>query len=221
MLSLVLILTALFVVSATIFYVYQKRDYDVLEIDGLLSSEECDDLIEYSKNKGLSDSVVLSNNLENETYLDTKNRTSKTLWIKDSEHKVAMIVAKLSEKLSGYPINTQESLQIAHYDVNGKFNAHYDACVSTSQEYCDKINRNAGQRLATLLIYLNDDFEGGETVFTKIGKVVKPKKGKGILFWNTTTDEQIIPESIHRGNPVIKGEKWICTKWSHPRRYPA
>jgi prolyl 4-hydroxylase len=110
--------------------------------------------------------------------------------------------------------------QVAHYTAGGKFNAHYDACNSDNA-YCDKMNRHAGQRRATLLVYLNDDFDGGQTVFPHIGKTVTPKKGMGILFWNTTAEtDAIIPESMHKGNPVVRGEKWICTKWSHAKAYP-
>lgn len=207
------------IVVVVIVFIFYDR-YSVREFDNLLTDEECDILISYAIKLGLSESAVLSNNLEKETTYDVANRTSKVLWVRDEEHDVAMKVAKLAEQLTGLPIENQESLQIAKYDVGGKFNSHYDACNTGTQEYRNKINRNAGQRRATLLIYLNDDFEGGETVFNKIGLTVKPKKGKGILFWNTTRTEKILIKSMHCGRPVISGEKWICTKWSHPLPYP-
>lgn len=194
--------------------------YKVEEIENLLTSEECDLLISHAKKVGLSDSVIVNNDLQTESHYDKGSRSSKTVWVKDTEHDIALKIAKLSEKLSGLPIINQESLQIAYYDEGGKFNPHYDACNTGTQEYRDKINRNAGQRRVTLLIYLNDNFEGGETVFNKIGLIIKPKKGKGILFWNTSETEEILLNSMHCGKQVTKGEKWICTKWTHVRKYP-
>jgi prolyl 4-hydroxylase len=217
-LSLIFILIVLVLVVIIIYYNYK---YDVKEFENLLTSEECDILIAFATEKGLQKSDVLSNKLYGEgTKLDENNRTSKTAWLKDTDHPIIEKIALITEKLTGLPKNTQEMLQVAHYTVGGKFNSHYDACNNDSKEYCDKMNRYAGQRRATLLIYLNDDFDGGETVFTKLNKTIKPKKGKGILFWNTTSLDKIIPESIHQGSPVLNGEKWICTKWSHSREYP-
>ena len=207
------------------FYAFWKKTegfvapYQVQELEDLLTPEECDQLIAYAKKKGMKESDVLSYGAETDTVVDTKSRRSKTAWISDNEHSLAMKVALISEKLTGLPRNTQEMLQVAYYEPGGKFNDHYDACSEKNKDYCDKMNRYAGQRRSTLLIYLNDNFTGGETVFPKINVTVKPKKGKGILFWNTTPEEIIISESMHRGNPVEGGEKWICTKWSHVKEY--
>lgn len=196
--------------------------YTVEEIDSVLTPAECDALITFAKERGLKPSNILSNKLDdtNGTLVDDKNRTSETAWISDDDHPIIKKLADRTAALTGLPVDTQEMAQVAHYTVGGKFNAHYDACNS-DKAYCDKMNRHAGQRRATLLVYLNDDFEGGQTVFTRIAKTVVPKKGMGILFWNTTAEtDAIIPESMHQGNPVLRGEKWICTKWSHSKAYP-
>jgi prolyl 4-hydroxylase len=75
------------------------------------------------------------------------------------------------------------------------------------------MNGKEGPRYYTLLIYLNDDFEGGETVFPKINKFVKPKKGKAVLFQSVDHRGVIIDEAFHGGNPVSAGQKWIANKW--------
>lgn len=193
--------------------------YDVQEFENLLTPEECDQLIAYSKTKNMTESDVLSYGSSTGTTINKDTRSSKTAWLKDNEHPLVMKIAMLSEKLTGLPRDTQEELQVAYYTPGGKFVDHYDACVEESKDYCDKMNHYAGQRRSTLLIYLNDSFKGGETVFPKINKTIVPKKGKGILFWNTTPDEVIIDDSMHRGNKVEAGEKWICTKWSHVKTY--
>lgn len=224
---ILVVILAIITLFFTYNYIFSRKSetftssssYKVEEIDNILTPQECDELIAYAKKKGMSDSDVLSYGSEKDTVVDSNNRKSKTAWLKDEEHPLIMKLALLSEKLTGLPRNTQEMLQVAYYEPGGKFNDHYDACNEKNKDYCDKMNRYAGQRRSTLLIYLNDSFEGGETVFPKIHVTVKPKKGKGILFWNTTPEEVIIPESMHRGNPVVGGEKWICTKWSHVKPY--
>ena len=71
----------------------------------------------------------------------------------------------------------------------------------------------------TMIIYLNDDYQGGETMFPKMGFQVVPKAGKAVVFWSTTEGDEVIRESFHGGNPVVGGEKWICNKWLHPMKY--
>ena len=72
---------------------------------------------------------------------------------------------------------------------------------------------NKGPRYLTVLFYLNDNFEGGETIFPKINKLVKPKKGKAIIFQNVDNNGVIITQALHGGEPVKNGEKWIANKW--------
>lgn len=194
-------------------------DYTVLEINNLLTKDECKDLIEFGKNKGLQESNVLSYESSTGTQVNNKYRDSKTVWLGDEEHPIAKQLSEYSEKITGIPIENQETLQIAYYQPNGKFNEHYDACAYDDKEYCERMNNHAGQRRSTLLVYLNDDYEGGETEFVDIGLKIKPETGKAILFWNTDDNENILLKSKHRGNPVLNGEKWICTKWSHARKY--
>lgn len=196
-------------------------DYEVLEIFNLLTEAQCKELITYAKSKGMAESDVLSYGASKGTEVNDNFRKSKTAWLQDSEHPLVMHLALFSEQISNIPRENQEMLQVAHYETNGKFNEHFDACVYDDKAYCDKMNNYAGQRRATLLIYLNSDFQGGETEFTEIGLKIKPEAGKAILFWNTDDEENILPKSKHRANPVQNGEKWICTKWSHFKPYGA
>jgi predicted 2-oxoglutarate/Fe(II)-dependent dioxygenase YbiX len=118
------------------------------------------------------------------------------------------------------PIENQEDLQIVSYKPGGFFTPHYDACDG-KKDYCQRMDGSAGPRLFTYLIYLNDDFEGGETVFPKLNKSVKPKKGKCVIFQSTVSppDSRIILEALHGGNPVTSGNKWICNKWIRNHTY--
>jgi len=125
----------------------------------------------------------------------------------------------LSEKYSGYSIHNQDLLQVVKYDIGGKFNIHYDACAFGKDSItCKTMNKNNGQRRITFMIYLNDNFKGGETEFPWLLKKIKPKTGKAVLFKNTDDNENIIIQSLHGGNIVTSGNKWICNIWSYDNK---
>jgi prolyl 4-hydroxylase len=191
-------------------------DYDVEVINNLLTKDECDQLIHLAKTKNMTDSHVVSDDKVNE--YDSKSRKSKQCWMSAATNPVLKKLSKVSEDLTGFPFLNQELVQIVKYDQGGKFDAHYDSCVK-NKKICDEMNRGAGERRSTLLVYLNDDMEGGETEFVKKNLKIKPEKGKGILFYSTDNNDNLIKDSMHRGCPVEKGEKWIATIWSHPQPF--
>lgn len=189
--------------------------YVVYEIQGVLTAKECANLIDFARTKGMDRSEVWAD----KNTLNEASRKSKQTWILDEEHRVAEKMAKVAELFSGIDKSHQEQLQVAMYEPRGMFVDHYDACVSEDPENCLRMNKGSGQRRATLLVYLNDDFEGGETEFGEVGFKIKPATGKGIFFWSTREDESLITESKHRGNEVLGGSKWIATKWTHKRAW--
>ncbi|KAL9249822.1 putative prolyl 4-hydroxylase 10 [Drosera capensis] len=125
-----------------------------------------------------------------------------------------------------------EGLQVLHYEVGQKYEPHYDY-------FLDEFNtKNGGQRIATVLMYLSDVEEGGETVFpaakgnfsavpywnelsecAKGGLSVKPKMGDALLFWSMNPDASLDPSSLHGGCSVIRGNKWSSTKWMRVSEY--
>jgi len=195
------------------------EDYEVLEIWGILTPEECKKLIELATKQGLHNSEILNNEDGKDTAVNTEFRKSKQTWIADDHHAITMKIAKFAEKISGLPRSNQEELQVAKYEPGGKFVEHYDCCVYEDRKYCDKINHYAGERRSTLLIYLNNDFDEGETEFLKLNLKIKPEAGKGILFWSTDINEKLLEKSMHRGNNVLNGNKWIATKWTHVKEF--
>lgn len=194
----------------------QVPDYTVKEIDDFLTPQECDYLIKLAEPK-LETSMVyyIGGDILNE-----KHRKSDQAWIKDEDDRLAASIAARVASLSGLPTKNQEDLQIVSYPTGGFFNPHYDACDG-NREFCGRMDGRSGPRIYTYLIYLNDDFEGGETVFPNTKMSIKPKRGKCVVFQNTlhAPDGRIIAQSLHGGNPVTKGRKWICNKWVHTNEY--
>jgi len=198
---------------------HTKDNYIILEIPALLTPKECDEIVETAKAVGMEDSEVTSYDNDFSTKLDENQRKSKQVFLQDSTGPLFEKIANITQKITKLPIKNQEMLQIVSYEEGGRFDEHFDGCIYDDITYCNKINRNAGERKATLLMYLNDNFEGGETEFVYLDIKIKPKKGKAILFINTTDDQKIIGESLHCGHPVYKGQKWICTKWIHFKEF--
>lgn len=193
--------------------------YKFLEIQGILTKDECKKIMDIARSKKMERSNVWDYEGGKGNVLNESHRRSYQVWLNDRDDGLVERLSQLSEELTGIPKANQELLQVVRYEPGGMFNAHFDACTHEVKEYCDKMNRNSGQRRTTLLIYLTDDFEGGETEFVNIGVKIKPKAGSGILFWGTNDDGKVIEGSKHKGNEVKSGEKWICTIWSHEFPY--
>lgn len=196
---------------------HKLGDFELYEIEDILTHTECDELIRVSKNVGLETSNVLNAAGEE---LDKSFRTSEQLWLPLNYNKIIKKLSDYNKSLTNLPYENQENIQIVHYYTGGLFKLHADACVY-DKITCDKTaNRNnSGQRKSTLLIYLNDNFEQGETEFPSINKKIIPKKGKGIFFYNIDKNEKVLLESYHMGNPVVNGEKWIATIWTHVNKF--
>lgn len=202
---------------------HERQGYVLWEILDLFTTEECARIRKLAEAAGMEDSTVL--NYEGEptrddsrTKLQEKTRKSRQAWLKDGDDPVIERFAALAEQFTGQPRGAQEETQVVAYETGGQFREHYDACETQKHpEYCERLNEGKGQRTHTLLLYLNDDFEGGETTFSKLGVSIVPKAGKAVLFENVGPDGEPLAASLHGGAEVLRGNKWIATKWSHAR----
>lgn len=183
------------------------NDYKVEEIPNFLTEEECNKIIELSNGK-LFPSKIYS---QNDDLYSSDSRKSQQCWLNDDNPIVKNISDRVKQHTNTHD-KPQEPLQVVNYPVGGFFSPHYDACEGDSS-YCERMNGSNGPRLWTVLFYLNDNFEGGETVFPKINKVVKPAKGKAVIFKNVNNSDVIIRQALHGGEPIKSGEKWIANKW--------
>lgn len=109
---------------------------------------------------------------------------------------------------SGTDIGQGEALTVLRYRPGQQFRLHSDALP---------VSRN--QRVKTLLIYLNEGFAGGETLFPDHKLTVKPAAGDALLFANTLDEQRPDPRSRHAGLPVTQGVKWLATRWIRARPF--
>ena len=182
----------------------------IYEFPNLLTNEECNKIIELSKDK-IKRSTVIGESQKNDI---STVRTSSNTFLNNS---IDPLMKQINDKIySIIKINTEnyEDLQVVQYKPGQLYEAHWDACDPKKDERCNLDVLKGGLRFATFIIYLNDNIEGGETEFPLINKKIKPEKGKGVLFFNLEKDLLNRRElSKHAGLPPTKGEKWMCNKW--------
>jgi len=208
-------ITALLLVTVVVLLIILTRQeyYQITEIPNFLTPDECDQIIKLSQHRLITSKVY--NPGDNKT--DYSSRVSEQCWLSDAEHSVVDKFSKRARKLTGTGNRYQEQLQVVKYNPGGFFKPHYDACETgrLGDEWCEKMDKPNGPRLVTVLVYLSDDFTGGETYFPYLKRSVKPQKGKAVIFYNIDSKKQVIDESMHGGNPVTSGTKWIANKWIH------
>ena len=107
---------------------------------------------------------------------------------------------------SGTLVEQGEPLQVLRYSPGQEYRPHFDA-----------IANETNQRVMTFLVYLNDDYEGGETEFLATGLKIKGRTGDGLLFRNADACGIPDSQSRHAGLPVLKGEKYLASRWIRER----
>lgn len=112
---------------------------------------------------------------------------------------------------AGLPAENAEGLGVLHYAPGEQYAPHVDYIPDTPANAAQLAQR--GQRVRTLLIYLNDDFEGGATEFLRLDLACKPPRGSGLVFDNVTASGGVEPLTLHRGSPPTRGQKWLISKW--------
>ena len=133
------------------------------------------------------------------------------------------LVARLDDRVSqlmNLPVENGEGLQVLHYPAGARSAPHFDFLVPSNAANQASLERS-GQRVSTLVSYLNDVAEGGETVFPDSGWSVSPQRGSAVYFEYCNSLGQLDRASLHAGAPVLRGKKWVATKWMRQRRFVA
>jgi hypothetical protein len=130
---------------------------------------------------------------------------------------VQFLVQARMSSTCGYPIQHFEAPEVLHYDVGQQITPHFDFIDAKAPDYAQQISE-LGQRMVTFLLYLNDDYEGGETTFPELGIVHRGRAGGGLYFINAHPDLSPDRRMLHTGSPPAKGEKWIVTQFIVSKR---
>jgi prolyl 4-hydroxylase len=181
----------------------------------LLSPQECEALIEMSRGK-----LERSNVVDRQTgrYERHPDRTSEGTYFRRAENElIARIETRIAE-LTGCPVERGEPIQVLHYNPGTEYKPHFDY-FDPSDSGNRQVLSMGGQRIATLIMYLNDVQAGGSTVFPDIGLDVLPKRGNAVFFAYSDDQGRLDSRTLHGGSPVATGEKWIATKWLRQGSY--
>ncbi|ULU25494.1 2OG-Fe(II) oxygenase [Dyella terrae] len=181
-------------------------------LENLLTSEECDGLMAEATPR-LARSLTVDVDGRHQT---DQRRTSQGMFFGIGETPLVQRIEQRIADLLAIPVNHGEGLQILHYQAGQEYEPHFD-WFNPEQPGFSAITARGGQRIASVVMYLNTPEEGGGTAFPRIGLTVTAMRGSAVYFAYDTGDEA----SLHAGLPVIKGEKWIATKWLRERPYQA
>lgn len=179
----------------------------------LLSAAECDALVADTKGR-----IALSTVVDPATgeFIPHQERTSQGTYF---AHGATPLVATIEERihaLLGYPLKRQEAMQMLRYPVGGEYRPHLDYFDPADPGSAAPM-RQGGQRVAKLVVYLNDVESGGATDFPSLGLTIAPVKGNAVYFENVDGSGLPDPRTLHAGMPITQGEKWISTKWFRER----
>lgn len=141
-------------------------------------------------------------------------RTSKTVLLKRTRAEVAPILLRV-QKLLGKPACHCEDLQVSRYNVGEFYRQHFDG-PGPDEDGARDFLRCGGQRLATVLVYLDTVARGGETAFPALhgGRLrVSPEQGRALIFFPGREDGTIDYHLLHEALPVAAGSKHVAQIW--------
>jgi prolyl 4-hydroxylase len=148
---------------------------------------------------------------QRETVSDTRSNTTATFGIAEVSVLHFLVQARMASGC-GVPLNHFEAPAVLHYEVGEQITPHFDFIDPRSPDYERQV-RTQGQRIFTFLIYLNDDYEGGETAFPQLGIEHRGVRREGLLFANLDARGSPDLRMLHAGKPPTRGEKWVFSQF--------
>lgn len=183
---------------------------EIWGVTSFLSLAECQRMMV------LIDQVAQPSSLFEGTY-QSGFRTSYSGNVDRGDPFIQMVERRIDDLL-GMPNNFGETVQGQRYLPGQEFKPHND-WFYTRQPYWKGERKSGGQRSITAMAYLNQVEEGGTTDFTRIGLSVPPQPGALLIWNNTLPDGTPNEDTMHAGTPVVKGVKYVITKWYRTRKW--
>lgn len=176
-----------------------------IALTNFATSDECAHLIALAEPR--LQSAVVGNPLVSSGQFQDEVRTCRSMGFPIiAESPFIHAINRRIAKASGTDVRCGEPSQIFRYAPREEFKPHLDSSVDFPN-----------QRTLTFLLYLNDDYEGGETHFLSSGLRYKGSRGDALMFSNVDARGDPDPASKHAGLPVIKGVKWLLSRWIRAR----
>lgn len=185
----------------------------VVVMANVLSVDECEALIEMATPR-----LTRSETVQDATGGSEVNeaRTSQGMFFGRQEGALIDRIEQRLSALMNWPIERGEGLQILRYAPGAEYRPHYDY-FDPERPGTAAVLKRGGQRVGTLVMYLNTPDEGGATTFPDVGLSVHAVRGHAVFF------SYALPlpstRTLHGGAPVVRGEKWVATKWLRQARF--
>jgi prolyl 4-hydroxylase len=192
-----------------------ERAPSIERLDGLLPRIFCDYLALLSE-PTLTPSAVVDTANSRASHAEFRTSDGCLVGIVDLDLALFAIHRALLQAC-GVAVSNSELMGILRYRPGQEYRPHFDFLPPDAGDYSEV--QRTGQRVATLLVVLDDAFEGGATIFPKLGIEWRGKAGDGLFFRNTDESERPYPLSLHAGAPVTSGEKRMLTLWLRARRF--
>ena len=184
-------------------------------LDGVLSADECAALMALAAPR-LRPSTVVDPDSGHDVVASYRN--SVGMFFRPAENALIARLDRRFSEIMRLPVENGEGIQVLKYEAGGATTPHHDFLAPTNAANQASLARS-GQRVSTLITYLNDVDEGGETVFPLGGWSIVPRRGCGLYFESRDARGALDAQSLHAGSPVARGEKWVATKWMRERRF--
>jgi hypothetical protein len=195
-----------------------SEDPLIRALPGLLSAELCDALIDRGR-RFLRPARIYNELKGGNTMGQTRRHSSAPIFRYTDMDLVTEAVSNRVCALAGLPAANAEALQVLNYQVDEYFAPHVDFLDPGFEGHAASLRQN-GQRVVTVLVYLNDDLEGGETEFLRLGLKHRGRKGDALMFRNVDAQGRPDPRTLHAGTPPTRGEKWVLSVWILDRGVP-
>jgi prolyl 4-hydroxylase len=185
----------------------------IVTLDTFLSPKECKQLINLSNS--WSDSVTVKNN-KNKTDNKYRNSFSFNCHKKCLDEKIVKIIDNRINEVTTINKQNYEELTMTKYNKGGFYKRHHDYILKEDNE----INfKKQGPRILTVLLYLTNDYTGGETSFFHLGYKVKPKIGRALIWTNVYNNLEKDEITAHEALAVKSGTKIISQIWIHSKSF--
>jgi prolyl 4-hydroxylase len=186
----------------------------ILELTAAAPVEACDFLVAQSK-----DRLVRAEVQDPETGLTVMGKTRTNRVANFGLHETSLLNLLIQARIgaaAGIPLRRMEAFAILNYQPGEEASDHFDFLDPAVPAYAGQIAR-FGQRVATALLYLNDDYEGGVTAFPELGIDHRGAKGDALLFFSVDDAGRPDRRTVHAGRPPTSGQKWVLSQFIRDR----
>ena len=191
-----------------------SADPSIRVLRGFLAPDVCDWIIGRVQDR-LAPAMVFDNGAHRPVRSQTRTNSVAGFELVHMDLVVLLVRQRLATAC-GRPDAALEAPQVFHYAVGQQFAAHYDFLEGDVGGHAGSLAAR-GQRAQTQLIYLNDDFEGGETDFPLLELKFRGRKGDALMFTNVDGAGAPDRRMLHAGLPPTAGEKWLLSQWVRDR----